>query len=521
MEYKSTKESFVSGGQGCSMIDVLAVAITALLTYFIWSLVNSRLTSRQTSQFIFLLVEFFLLTTPLLLAITIFSHHLWTFNVVLALLSWLISSTPPSPQVFLPHSRPKASAAACDLQKAESLTPRSKSSSSDYTFKDLNLNHSQPVPANLLHRRHSAKPPEPSDLSKTTDSPNLMPSKRPEIKFHQGFVTLYRAQMMLLTVLSILAVDFPVFPRKFGKTEHTGVSLMDLGVGSFVFSLGIVGALPVLKGALTQQSFWVEVWNGARKMVPLVLLGVIRTILVKGVDYPEHVTEYGVHWNFFFTLAILPMIGVAARRLMTVSHLGFASLGLLLGIFHQLMLSYAGVENYVLSDAPRNGLISANREGISSLAGYGVLYLLGLDTGCYVLPPHPDYLKKGRTQTRAGKRATVLASWGIIWWTLVFLLGRPCRRTANGPYCAWVAAMNVFLLLGYELMGGSLPETYEAVNRNSLAVFLAANLLTGLVNVSIKTVFVTDARISLLLLEFYLAVVIVIAWLAREHKLKL
>lgn len=326
---------------------------------------------------------------------------------------------------------------------------------------------------------------------------------------------------MLLTVLSILAVDFPVFPRKFGKTEHTGVSLMDLGVGSFVFSLGIVGALPVLKGAPTQHSFWVEVWNGVRKTVPLVLLGMIRTILVKGVDYPEHVTEYGVHWNFFFTLAVLPIVGVAARRIMAISRLGFTSLGLLLGIFHQLILSYAGVENYVLSDAPRNGLISANREGISSLAGYGVLYLFGLDTGCYVLPPHPNYLKKGRTEARAGKRAIVLASWGIVWWALVFLLGRPCRRTANGSYCAWVAGMNVLLLLGYELLGGSLPKTYEAVNRNSLAVFLVANVLTGLVNVSIQTVFVTDARISLLLLQFYLAVVILIAWIAREYKLKI
>lgn len=61
---------------------------------------------------------------------------------------------------------------------------------------------------------------------------------------------------------------------------------MDLGVGSFVFSLGIVGALPVLKRSPLDPSFWYEVWMGGRKTVPLLILGIIRTALVKSVDYP-------------------------------------------------------------------------------------------------------------------------------------------------------------------------------------------------------------------------------------------
>jgi hypothetical protein len=39
-------------------------------------------------------------------------------------------------------------------------------------------------------------------------------------------LTTYRAHMMLMTILSILAVDFPIFPRTLAKCETYGVSLV-------------------------------------------------------------------------------------------------------------------------------------------------------------------------------------------------------------------------------------------------------------------------------------------------------
>ena len=41
-------------------------------------------------------------------------------------------------------------------------------------------------------------------------------------------LTTYRAHMILLTILSILAVDFPVFPRSLAKCETYGVSFVRL-----------------------------------------------------------------------------------------------------------------------------------------------------------------------------------------------------------------------------------------------------------------------------------------------------
>ena len=51
------------------------------------------------------------------------------------------------------------------------------------------------------------------------------------------FLAIYRAHMMLLTLLAILAVDFPLFPRFLAKCESFGVSLVSETVSLLEFDL--------------------------------------------------------------------------------------------------------------------------------------------------------------------------------------------------------------------------------------------------------------------------------------------
>lgn len=364
-------------------------------------------------------------------------------------------------------------------------------------------------PPNLVARRKKPKFPATAQASKTKGSAaGLDLSTKP-------FLTVFRGSMLVITCLAILAVDFRIFPRRFGKVETWGTSLMDIGVGAFVFSAGVVAARPVLKERAEGHGspLFRRLVYSMRHSLPLLVLGVIRLLSVKGLDYAEHVTEYGVHWNFFFTLGFLPpFVAVLQSALKFVP--SYAALALILGVSYQVLLETTGLKAYILT-APRVDLLSMNREGIFSFFGYLAIFLAGQDTGMYVLP---------RNITRTGssastQRTTLLMTmgvWSLVWMLLFFLSTNysygaglsVSRRLANLPYILGVVSFNSVQLMAcclvetmffpsfynaadikaekeaYEI---ATPRVLRAYNRNGLAVFLIANLLTGLVNMTVPT----------------------------------
>ncbi|KIH89424.1 phosphatidylinositol glycan, class W [Sporothrix brasiliensis 5110] len=486
--YKKLKEDFVSNLSGGSANEVILVTAVAPRRQSFF---------RPYSPLAFV-VDFFLNTGAILLAITLYSSQPLLLNGLLIAQTLFV--------LALPRGRP---------------------------------------------RRVAKKPPKAAVGSKTSKPGKAASAGGPVALPKKAFLTTYRGTMMTVTCLAILAVDFRIFPRRFAKVETWGTSLMDMGVGSFVFSAGVVAARSVLKeqqGQTAGPSLARRLLTSLRHSVPLLALGIVRLLSVKGLDYAEHTSEYGVHWNFFFTLGLLPpFVAVAQAALQLIP--SSAVLSLLLAGAYQVALETTDLKAYVLT-APRVDLISKNREGLASFIGYLAIFLAGQDTGTYLLPPSrpatPQNTSGGAlARVRQTLSANRLAVWSVGWWVLYQLsinrapygLGlTESRRMANLPYVLWVLSFNVqqltmFYLVDKFVFGGDSQEgdtddngkqdaatahdestsvVLRAFNRNGLPIFLLANLLTGLVNMTVPTLDVGQAM-SMAILVAYAGVVTAVA----------
>lgn len=390
-------------------------------------------------------------------------------------------------------------------------------------------------------RKRPAHPSNANGQPKTCkeqDGSGLLP-ERP-------FITHYRGAMMVVTCVAILAVDFRVFPRRFAKVETWGTSLMDMGVGSFVFSAGLMSARPVLKAEAsdTKSSVRESLKASARHSLPLLALGLIRLYSVKGLDYAEHVSEYGVHWNFFFTLALLPPL-VAFAQLLPTRVFSLDMVALLVSCIFQAVLDSTAVTTYILT-GPRDNLLGKNREGLVSVWGYLSIFLIGQAVGIDILPRTGSKLCRSIFGMQTNRSLlTRLLIWSSWYSLLLFLaisyrtLGLPVsRRLANLPYVLWVSAFNCAqLALFCAVETVAFPGLYSpsdqksenqrcahatsqvlaAFNKNGLAIFLLANLLTGLVNLSTDTLHASQGKAMATLFAYATILSIVATSLHRKN----
>jgi phosphatidylinositol glycan class W len=264
-----------------------------------------------------------------------------------------------------------------------------------------------------------------------------------------------------------------------------------------------------------------------RHSAPLFILGFIRLYSVKGLDYAEHVTEYGVHWNFFFTLALLPPFTEVSDTITRRLSISYEVLAITLAATYEILLNNTRLLSYILISPRGPDLLSKNREGVFSFVGYLAIFLAGRGAGLPLVQfnidristkPNPKLRPSASpAETTHRERYFVLKNLllGSLVYVALYLFSTSLytfnltisRRVANLPYVLWVVAFNtaqIFLFGAVENWGpeflyvSSSAEEKDKLrhatsrilrvfNNNGLVVFLVANLLTGLVNLSLNT----------------------------------
>ncbi|VDO60643.1 unnamed protein product [Heligmosomoides polygyrus] len=324
------------------------------------------------------------------------------------------------------------------------------------------------------------------------------------------FVTYFRwveefnSTMLLTVAAAILAVDFPVFPRRYAKTEKYGHSLMDVGVAGFIFAL----VDEMNKAQLYSRYWWLR-----SSYVVLPAIGLGRTFVLSVLNYPQHVTEYGIHWNFFYTLS-----PTCYRR-------GSLSCG---KICDRVSLTWILNEENL-----RETLFTANAEGICSLMGYITIYYLA--NRAIRLALGGDDAKSIRV------KSWIECCWKLYAFALIFYglqlgaewaLGEPSRRVVNITYIfaqmslltfglasflcvqlfsliAWAANVPHFSVGESDLFLSDIvvqPCLTTSVNRYGLACFLLSNVLTGVINFAIDTHNTDDVTAMCILFGYLLSI---------------
>ena len=304
--------------------------------------------------------------------------------------------------------------------------------------------------------------------------------------------------------------------------------LMDAGVGSIIvataFACGM-NSSATSSGARTRSS---RTEGRARRetirLIILTTLGVSRTIITWALGYHQHVGEYGVHWNFFLTLAAVRALtlfvpSAAAGSSVTAGILG---LGVLAG--HQGFLSAGGLTEIIHSEERGSDYLSANKEGIFSLPGYFALHLLGCACGAAV-----EEIAGPSSQVRWGQQRKVLALIAAIWttfWAVNSWIEPVSRRACNAAYILWMLGLNAQSLALLSMATGALPTQplpplLQAVNDTMLPTFLIANVLTGAVNIVIDTMKVNNWIARIIVVVYMMIVCIAAAvfqWLSSSEK---
>ena len=349
-----------------------------------------------------------------------------------------------------------------------------------------------------------------------------------------AWLNLYRSAMLLSACSAILAIDFSQMPRRLGKTKDYGVSLMDVGAGSFVASASCVkwqtersvrrgntrsshsSSSNGIRGERASREVFLRMMKRASISF---ILGFARYVSVKRSGYQLIEEEYGPMWNFFFSLAVIDILSTAivcacgsfitppppktttkTHHRMRNTFFVASSVAILVELLLRRNVVYDAknttmkLESWLLLPTKERGafptkytdvvpFVKLNREGAFSCVGMTSLHFFGRFFGEYV------HTKKSEGDLR---RAVwlALALWMVSYASIdVLKIIKPSRRLCNFGYILWMSTYNVSAMVVMAFIHeqyDTVPSILQRANASPMLVFLFANVTTGLFNFILK-----------------------------------
>ena len=385
------------------------------------------------------------------------------------------------------------------------------------------------------------------------------------------FLSNTRTYINLMSCISILAVDFTnLFPHRYGKTHSYGTGLMDVGVGMFIVAHGITSRYarrdsPTLSG---WSEYWKVISTEVRGSFPLFFLGLARLAIVTLLHKDPPLYEYGTHWNFFFTIGCVRVLGALILPLLPQKiSINSCVVASIICILYQYWLVKHGLREFILH-AERGGIYSSNREGIYSCIGFTALYLFSVSLGAIIFSERKTVMEW--SVFSLFMVCLTLLAWGLLYITINHI--EPIsRRLTNMPYILWVIGMTLLALTFFlvydiitifissmrECMSDRIPDTSrnststtsqditvqiersfnefqvanknyylssitQAIDYNHLGYFLLGNILTGLVNILVDTerTEIRPALCYMIVYEFILSYFVLVLY-RKKMKIKL
>jgi len=300
---------------------------------------------------------------------------------------------------------------------------------------------------------------------------------------------------------------------------------MDIGVGCYVCSNALLFSIPNTRN-ISKNALKVF-----KQVLPLLVLGIGRTYFVTKADYHHYVFEYGVHWNFFLILAFLKVINLFILPFFSTCCL--SGIATILVIIYEFALNF-GLANWIMGDAPRDTLFTANREGILSLIGYEAIFLYSLSMKSWL----SVFMNKNHLINNMFLliiTASLSIALFFLTFTISFVFGLS-RRLANAGYVYWILSISSYLLFMSIMIEnfisvllhktGQMGEfnrlslIIDSINNNLLLFFLIANVVTGIINMCLYTL-VMNTVSSLIILSFYMFVIYFTIYILQRYKNKI